>query len=82
MSDCNDALRVLYEFLDGELTSERRHDIEAHLDDCSPCLEAFDFNAEVRQVIAQKCRDEVPEDLKRRIAEALGLDRSGLGDPA
>ncbi len=33
-------------------------------------------------VIAQKCRDEVPEDLKRRIAEALGLDRSELGDPA
>lgn len=73
MSDCNDALHELYEFLDGELTDDRRATIERHLTDCSPCLEAFDFQAEVRLVIAQKCRDEVPESLKARIAEALNL---------
>ena len=73
MSDCNEALHELYEYLDGELTDERREAIQHHLTDCSPCLEAFDFQAELKIVIAHKCQDEVPDALKARIAGALGL---------
>ena len=73
MSDCNDALHELYEFLDGELTDDRRADIQHHLTDCSPCLETFDFQAELKIVISSKCRDEVPEALKAKIASALGI---------
>lgn len=69
--NCNKALHELYTFLDGELTDERRAKIRKHLDDCPPCFEAFDFEAELRQVIAQKCRDSVPEKLRQRVAEAL-----------
>ena len=57
--------------LDGELTEYRRVEIRQHLDDCLPCLEAFDFEAELRIVIARKCRDEVPESLRERIHKAL-----------
>ena len=71
MSNCDDALHELYEYLDGELTDERRAAIQHHLTDCSPCLEAFDFQAELRIVISQKCREEVPDSLKARIADAL-----------
>lgn len=71
MSDCEDALHELYGFIDGELTDDRRVLIERHLDDCSPCLEVFDFQHELRTVISQKCREEVPEDLRARVAEAL-----------
>ena len=70
--DCSEALHELYTFLDGELTVERRTHISHHLDDCHGCLEAFDFEAELRIVVSQKCRDEVPETLRRRVAEALG----------
>ena len=59
--DCEQALRTLYHFLDGELTPERRLAIQHHLDECSPCLEAFDFEAELKIVIARCCRDQVPE---------------------
>ena len=69
--DCNDALRELYEFLDGELTSERRSLIHEHIERCNPCLEAFDFEAELRAVVAAKCRDECPEQLRMRIAAAI-----------
>ena len=48
--DCEEALRTLYYFLDGELTPERRQAIQRHLDECSPCLEAFDFEAELKMV--------------------------------
>jgi mycothiol system anti-sigma-R factor len=69
--NCDDALHELYGFLDGELTSDRKAAISAHLDDCPPCFEAFDFEAELRLVIARKCQETVPDSLKHRIAEAL-----------
>jgi mycothiol system anti-sigma-R factor len=69
--DCQEVIHTLYHFLDGELTVERRLEIQHHLDDCSPCLEAFDFEAELRILIARSCRDQVPDKLRRRIAEAL-----------
>ncbi|NLV55906.1 MAG: mycothiol system anti-sigma-R factor [Acidimicrobiales bacterium] len=68
MDDCSDALHELYQYLDGELTEERRAIISTHLNACGECFEAFDFQAELRQVVAYKCRDEVPEALKSRIA--------------
>ena len=72
MSDnCDVALAELYEFLDGELNDESRRRIEQHLRDCSPCLEAFDFEAEVRRLLANRCRDQCPDALRQRIQAAL-----------
>lgn len=68
---CQEAIATLYSFLDGELTGDRRETIQRHLDECSPCFEAFGFEAELKAVIARKCRDEVPESLRRRVADAL-----------
>lgn len=69
--DCTDALHELYEYLDGELTEQRRTVIAQHLSACGECFEAFDFQAELKTVIAHKCRDEVPETLKARVAFLL-----------
>ncbi len=69
--ECREALDTLYHFLDGELTEERRRQIQHHLDDCSPCLEAFDFEAELKVVIARRCKETVPQSLRVRIAIAL-----------
>ena len=68
---CQEALATLYTFLDGELTPERRDTIRHHLDECGPCFEAFGFEAELKALIARKCRDEVPDLLRRRVADAL-----------
>ena len=57
---CQDAIATLYGYLDGELTSERREKIQYHLEECSPCFAAFGFEAELKAVIARKCRDDVP----------------------
>ena len=68
---CREALGALYHYLDGELDEERRSTIRYHLERCSPCLEAFDFEAELKVVIAERCRESVPESLRDRVAEAL-----------
>jgi mycothiol system anti-sigma-R factor len=70
-SECQEALDTLYRFLDGELDEQRRRDIKVHLDRCSSCLEAFDFEAELKVVVAQRCRESVPESLRIRVAGAL-----------
>jgi mycothiol system anti-sigma-R factor len=69
--ECEAALRTLYHYLDGELTPERRRAIQRHLDECSPCLEAFDFEAELKVLVARCCRDQVPESLRIKVAEVL-----------
>ncbi|HMC51500.1 MAG TPA: mycothiol system anti-sigma-R factor [Acidimicrobiales bacterium] len=84
--DCTESIHRLYHFLDGELTDEKRAAIAQHLDECAPCLHAFDFEAELRQMIALKCRERVPEGLLERIALAIrheheGRGRHGPGDP-
>lgn len=70
-SGCREAIDTLYHFLDGELTAERRIEIAVHLQECSPCLDAFDFEADLKAVIARKCRDQVPEALRQKVYLAL-----------
>jgi mycothiol system anti-sigma-R factor len=69
--NCDEAVHQLYHFLDGELTEERRTEIAVHLTYCGPCSGAAEFEAELRVVIANHCKDRVPESLIRRIAEAI-----------
>ncbi len=69
--DCVEAVHELYHYLDGELTEERRTEISVHLDWCGPCGGAAEFEAELRRVIADRCKDRVPDSLIRRVAEAI-----------
>ncbi|HUP72417.1 MAG TPA: mycothiol system anti-sigma-R factor [Acidimicrobiales bacterium] len=71
---CEEALHVLYRFLDGELTDHRRVLISAHLDTCTTCLGAYDFEVELRQVIVSRVQDRVPEELRLRIARLMETD--------
>lgn len=76
--ECEQAILRLYEYLDGELTIWRRRAIARHLDECSPCAQGFTFEVELRHVLVSKCHEEVPADLRRRIASVLGLPDDGV----
>jgi len=81
MADCNETLRELYAFLDDELPPEQLEGVRDHLDGCLDCLQAFDFHAELKAVIAKKCRnDELPPGLIERIQQCFGEDFD-LGTP-
>ena len=75
MSDCNETLRELHAFLDGELSEEARSHIHVHLDGCVDCLQAFDFHAELKMAIRRKCTsDEMPPGLMQRIEMCFNAD--------
>jgi anti-sigma factor (TIGR02949 family) len=74
MSDCDDIIEELNIFLDGEITPEKKASIIRHLDGCLNCLHVFDFHAELRLVIAAKCRDEVPPGLLERVEACFGTE--------
>jgi mycothiol system anti-sigma-R factor len=69
--NCEDALAELQLYLDKELDEETVVRIEAHLRGCSPCLEAYDFEAELRRVVARGCREQAPDSLRARVLDAL-----------
>ncbi len=73
-TNCTEAVHVLYHFLDGELTPERKLLIEYHLDACHHCLEAFEFELELRELIKERCREHVPDELRHRIKLLLASE--------
>jgi mycothiol system anti-sigma-R factor len=79
MSDCQDSLHELYRYLDGELTDDRRAVIQHHLDECQPCAEPYDFEAELRGVIRRKCQEQVPDALVAKVKAALVNEAARTG---
>ncbi|MDP1820664.1 MAG: mycothiol system anti-sigma-R factor [Acidimicrobiales bacterium] len=68
---CTDALHELYHLLAGELDDTKRAEIATHLDECPPCAEPYDFYAEVRRCVQERCHDQAPPDLLARIEQAI-----------
>ena len=76
--DCHDAMAVLWDFLDGELTEERVAAVRAHLDACRPCLEHHDFEKAFLQALATAHRTDVAPAALRRHVEATLRNQSLL----
>jgi len=75
MANCKETIRELDAFLDGELPSDVRTHIHEHLDECVDCLQAFDFQAELKQAIRRKCStDDLPAGLLGRIEMCFDAD--------
>lgn len=74
--ECRDALHELYGYLDGGLTDDRRAAIHRHLDECQPCAEPYDFEAELRAVIRRKCQEQVPDSLMAKVRDALAGEQA------
>lgn len=79
--DCVEAMHRVYHFLDGELTPENRKAIAKHLDKCSPCVEIFGFESEIRRLVADRCREQVPAELRQRIAAAIDHEHRSSSAP-
>jgi mycothiol system anti-sigma-R factor len=71
MITCAEAVRQLWEYLDGMVDESQREAIEEHLSVCRRCCGEVEFAEELRRFLASHAADEVPEDVRLRLASAL-----------
>jgi mycothiol system anti-sigma-R factor len=71
MITCAEAVKQLWDYLDGVLPDEDRAAIEEHLSFCRRCCGEVEFAEELRGFLAQHAAEEVPTDVRRRLTEVL-----------
>jgi anti-sigma factor (TIGR02949 family) len=75
LMDCHAAMRILWEYLDEELSSERAHDVRAHLAGCAECYRHYRFEARFLEALESAARDEcAPPELRSRVMDALSAE--------
>jgi mycothiol system anti-sigma-R factor len=78
--ECEETLREIERFLDGELEPGLRAVITSHLSGCNPCSERAEFRRHVKDLVASKCAtDAMPADLLSRIKAII--DTGGASSP-
>jgi mycothiol system anti-sigma-R factor len=71
MITCADAVRQLWEYLDGVVDAAQREAIEEHLSVCRRCCGEVEFAEELRRFLATHAADELPRDVRLRLTSAL-----------
>ena len=72
MISCAEAVRQLWEYLDGVAGQARAAAIEEHLSLCRRCCGEAEFAAELRGFLAARADDDIPSQVHARLLAALG----------
>ncbi len=75
---CSEVLDRVYEYLDGELDSERKHVVKEHLEECSPCLKEFGLEEAVKAIVKRSCSDPAPPELRAKVLSHIAAARTEL----
>ena len=65
--ECADFLERIVYLLDNELDENECALVRMHLEECHPCLETYDLQRTVKQVVARSCSEKAPDTLKERV---------------
>lgn len=77
MITCAEAVRQLWDYLDGIVEESQRAQVEEHLAFCRRCCGELEFAEELRAFMAAHAADELPEDVRTRLSATLDeLERS------
>lgn len=71
--DCEDVLREVWNYLDGEVEETRFLEIQAHVEECAGCGPRYEFQRRLITIIQVRAREgyPVPETLRRRLFRLL-----------
>ncbi len=71
MITCAEAVKQLWEYLDGELAEQDRAAIEEHLSFCRRCCGEVEFAEELRAFLAREAAEEIPDEVRARLIATL-----------
>jgi anti-sigma factor (TIGR02949 family) len=66
---CEKCEELLQPYLDRELSDAEIAEAELHLDGCSYCRKRYRFEEKLRRFVRQAAVEEMPPDLKQKLAE-------------
>lgn len=70
--NCRDVLAEVWLFLDQECDQARRARLQRHLEECSPCLEEYGIDEQLKALLHRKCGgDHAPDSFKARLRESI-----------
>ena len=55
MINCRDCVRVLYPYLDRELSDAEVVEVRGHLEACGGCLHMYQFEESLRRLVQVRC---------------------------
>lgn len=68
---CEEVIKALFAYLDGELDAGRQADIEQHLRRCRDCFTRAEFERRLRARVAETGTAAAPERLRQRLRHLL-----------
>jgi mycothiol system anti-sigma-R factor len=71
-ADCEEVLRVIFAYLDGELGGAEHARVEAHLEQCRSCLSRAEFERRLKGRLADTAGDPVSDEFEQRIRALIG----------
>lgn len=81
--NCEEALRLLAAYLDGELHGGEHEGVERHLEICRSCYSRAEFERRLKAEFSRLRRDEVRPALEQRIRQLITqFTSSPAGGPA
>lgn len=69
---CEEALRFLTAYLDGQLEDVEDREVESHLGRCRSCYSRADFERRLKQQVAALGRSDVRPEFVERIRQLMG----------
>ena len=70
--DCEQVVKALWDYLDGELTEQRMTEVRAHLKACKGCFPHFDFERAFLEALAKSKEEQAaPDELRRKVVAKL-----------
>lgn len=71
MIGCSEAIKRLWEYLDGTVDVDERVLVEEHLTRCRTCCGELEFAKELRRTLAQRSPDRLPSDILHRLNRTI-----------
>lgn len=73
---CRDIRRELVNYMEDDLSAEKRKEIEAHISKCAHCTAVYDGARNTMALVAVSGSLELPPGLSKKIAELLNFHRT------